>query len=299
MTWDNCIIRLNSDSTGSFYTGDIVTGTVILEFDQEQKIERIDLHVIGISKAQWTRSMPTMPYIKIYSEKKKILSISICDIFSEIISGKKIRPGIYTYPFHFALPLDLPSSFESKIAKVHYCIKIKSKPAVKVRKNVPLRILENVNLNHLEEMMITSIHDFVKAFRTSGKFSVSVKTYRAFASKQTVPFEIILNNSRKVKISKLTVALIQKLRYEVQTGYAEEEKTMCKAENKKFANALVEICNLKIEMPSLSPSTIHSLGAMVNISYEFRVKVKFRFHFSLIGSIPVTVATVPVIHHDF
>lgn len=56
---------------------------------------------------------------------------------------------------------------------------------------------------------ITSIHDFVKAFRTSGKFSVSVKTYRAFASKQTVPFEIILNNSRKVKISKLTVALIQ------------------------------------------------------------------------------------------
>lgn len=39
MTWDNCIVRLNSDSTGSFYTGDIVTGTVILEFDQEQKIE--------------------------------------------------------------------------------------------------------------------------------------------------------------------------------------------------------------------------------------------------------------------
>lgn len=38
--------------------------------------------------------MPTIPYIKIYSEKKKVLSIKICNILSDAITGKIyfIRP---------------------------------------------------------------------------------------------------------------------------------------------------------------------------------------------------------------
>lgn len=62
--------------------------------------------------------------------------------------------GIYTYPFHFALPADLPSTFESSIAKVAYCIKIKSKPAYKLRKVVPFTVLGNVNLNHVDEILV-------------------------------------------------------------------------------------------------------------------------------------------------
>lgn len=34
-----CTINFNSDSTGSFYAGDIVTGTVILELKNEQKFQ--------------------------------------------------------------------------------------------------------------------------------------------------------------------------------------------------------------------------------------------------------------------
>lgn len=40
MAWESCIVLLNSDSTGSFYTGDIVTGSAILEFKKVQKIDR-------------------------------------------------------------------------------------------------------------------------------------------------------------------------------------------------------------------------------------------------------------------
>lgn len=40
MPWETCNIILNSGSTGSFYAGDIVTGTVIVKFQQKQKIER-------------------------------------------------------------------------------------------------------------------------------------------------------------------------------------------------------------------------------------------------------------------
>lgn len=39
MLRENCVVNLNSDSTGSFYAGDIVTGTVVLEFEKEEHIE--------------------------------------------------------------------------------------------------------------------------------------------------------------------------------------------------------------------------------------------------------------------
>lgn len=48
----------------------------------------IDLKVTGTCKASWTRSMATMPYIKIYSGKKKVLSLLMTDIFRDYCNGK-------------------------------------------------------------------------------------------------------------------------------------------------------------------------------------------------------------------
>lgn len=53
----------------------------------------IEFKVIGVSKAQWTRPMPTMPYIKIYSEKQKILYYEI-DVFNEL-DGKFLKITIW------------------------------------------------------------------------------------------------------------------------------------------------------------------------------------------------------------
>lgn len=39
MSWESCVVLLNSDSTGNCYTGDIVTGTVVLEFTQKQHVQ--------------------------------------------------------------------------------------------------------------------------------------------------------------------------------------------------------------------------------------------------------------------
>ncbi|KAJ0174976.1 hypothetical protein K1T71_009117 [Dendrolimus kikuchii] len=299
MLRENCVVNLNSDSTGSFYTGDIVTGTVVLEFEKEENIESLDFEVYGVSKAQWSRAKPTIPYIKIYSEKTKILSIKINNVFNDIIAGKRIKPGIYSYPFHFALPVDLPSSFHSSIAKVHYSIRIKSKPFYKIRKTVPFTVLGNVNLNHIEDYLVSSTYEFEKTFRNSGLLHITVRTYTGFASKQTVPIEIAIHNEKKIKIQKINISLIQKLKYTVSKGYAEEERKMSKTEHRKFSNTLAEICNFDFDLPQLIPSSVHIIDPMVDISYLFRIEVTFPFHFALCGDIPVTVSTVPVIHYDF
>ncbi|XP_028170069.1 uncharacterized protein LOC114359767 isoform X3 [Ostrinia furnacalis] len=241
MVWDYCSVNLNSDSTGSFYAGDIVTGSVYLKFKQRKNIERIEFIVVGTSKAQWTRPRPTMPHIKIYSEKKKLLHITE-DLF-ENIQGKTVEPGVLTYPFHFALPNDLPSTFESGFAKVHYCIKIKSKGVCKRKKVTPFVVFGNINLNHIEEYL--------------------------------------------------------KLRYSIREGYADEEKKISKVEHDKFQNTKEESFALSIEIPHICPTSLHIPEPMINISYALRIEIKFPFHSTFHEDIPVTVATVPVLHYDF
>ncbi|XP_047996227.1 arrestin domain-containing protein 17-like isoform X2 [Leguminivora glycinivorella] len=153
MPWQSCDIIFNSGSTDCFYAGDIITGTVVVNFQQKQKIERFNLDVVGISKASWTRPMPTIPYIKVYSDTGVVLNIN-SDIFPEL-QGKTIVPGTYIHPFYFSLPPDLPSSFKSSIAKVFYFIKVQCKAAYKFKKktSAPFNVLRNVDVNHLDEFL--------------------------------------------------------------------------------------------------------------------------------------------------
>lgn len=83
-------------------------------------------------------------------------SFFICNVNRFFLSGKLVKPGVKTFQFHFALPDDLPSTFESSIAKVHYHIKIVGKAVSKFKKQkiVPFIIKANVNLNHIENYLV-------------------------------------------------------------------------------------------------------------------------------------------------
>ncbi|XP_045534698.1 arrestin domain-containing protein 5 [Papilio machaon] len=296
MVWENCNIVINSGDSGILYTGDVVTGSVTLEFKKVQKIKYVELRVIGISKARWSRITPTVPYLKIYEEKRKVLDTRI-NVFSEI-TGKKIRPGINNYQIHFNLPNDLPSSFKSSIATVSYYIKIMCKATCcqsKI-KIVPLIVMSRVDMNHLEENKVAMMYDMNKTFATSGTLTIYFKTYRCFAPKQSLPFGIDISNDKKAKISKIVVTLIQKLEYNVTAGYANDEKKICKTEHSDFCNETKEYCRMFMDVPQTVSSSINVTNPMIKISYVLRVEVIFKFHLTLCEDIPVTITTVPVQH---
>ncbi|KAI5643885.1 arrestin domain-containing protein 2-like [Phthorimaea operculella] len=299
MSWESCIILLNTDSTRSCYAGDCVTGTVVLEFKKEQKVDNISFKVLGISKAQWTRSSPTIPYIKIYSEKRTIFQYEI-DVFSDI-NGKKVKPGIQTFHFYFRIPSNAPSSFKSHIAAVDYVIRVQGKPKCFLSnlKTTQFTVLGNVNINHMPDYLEPAFVEKQKSFWPSGSFKLCFKTYKGFSPNQYAPFEAIIINENKVTISKINVSLIQKLKYTVSSGYAEDEKKIFRVVHKKFSNTLTERCSFGMEIPRIEPSSIYLTDPMIDISYILRVEVVFSLHTSLYEDIAVIISTVPVLHNDF
>nr|XP_034833312.1 uncharacterized protein LOC117989996 isoform X2 [Maniola hyperantus] len=263
-------------------------------------IKQIDFKVIGISKATWSRSSPTLPYIKIYSQTKRVLDISI-DVFKEL-QGKTIKPGIRSYQFHFMLQADLPPTFKDSIAKIYYRIAIQSKNACKIKRKhyFPFTVMNYVNINHISEYMIPMVYVLEKAFGNTSDFSVTFKTYRGFASTQQIPFEATITNEKRVKVRKICVALIQKIEYNVNSGYYNNENVICKTEYNEIKNLAKQTCMFSMEIPQdVIPSTINQTEPMVDISYSLQVKVSFQFHLPLYSDIPVTIASTPVTHGIF
>ncbi|XP_068632843.1 arrestin domain-containing protein 5-like isoform X1 [Battus philenor] len=298
MVWQNCNVTINSGDSGILYTGDTVTGALTLEFKKVHKIKYIEFKVIGITKARWSRVMPTVPYLRVYAEKKMVLEISV-NLFEEV--NGIIHPGINNFQFHFNLPNGLPSTFKSSIAKVSYFIRIKCKATCnrKKIKNVPLVVMNSVDLNHLELMKVPMIFEMTRSFPFSEKkLVIYFKTNRCFSPKQSLNFDIDINNEKGVKMRKITVTLVQKIEYTVSTGFANEERKIIKAEHCDLSKGIKEFVRICMDVPYTPPTSVNITNPMIKISYVLRVQVIFKFHLALYEDIPVIISTVPVMKHQ-
>lgn len=276
MVWESCNITLNTGFTGAFYTGDIVTGSINFNFKNKQKLENITCEIIGTTEAKWSRSKPTIPYIKIYSEKYRVFDIKYELADSAENGVTEIGPGIYTYYLHFVLPESLPSTFHSSIGKVKYYIKVVGKSSRLFKKECiePFVVIGRIDLNNIDVFVTPSYTEFVKTlWRSKGRVHMCLKTYKGFAPNQTVPFELVISNQNRTKISKIIISLIQKIEYTVQSGYANEEIMMTKSIFKNCTSEIAETCNFYMVIPEIVPSSINQSQPMIEIGYIFRVSL--------------------------
>ncbi|XP_041980939.1 arrestin domain-containing protein C31A2.12-like [Aricia agestis] len=300
MVWDKCNIILHSASDSCFYTNNIITGSIILEFTSKRKVEKVDMRVQGSCEAQWSRFSPTIPYLKIYSDKYDVLSVAF-DTF-ENINGRTVNPGVYTYQFNLFLQSDLPSTYEDSIAKVRYRVIVegKSKTGFKLyNKVLPFTVKNYTDLNDASiDYKVPLIFEGKKS-TCFGNFTLYIKTYRGFAPNQRLPIQVILENKKRIKVKLIEITLIQKIEYNVTEGFHNRDKRICSTMHKDIQSLKDEQCRLYLEMPPLVPSTVNETNPMVTVSYVLEAKVSFRYHTSLYYDIPVVISTVPVAHVNF
>ncbi|CAH4021149.1 unnamed protein product [Pieris brassicae] len=295
MVLEDCQVVFNNYK-GCFYTGDIVTGSVILGLKHSGIVKGLVLNVKGTSKARWTRPMPTIPHIKVYSENMEVLRIDISIDTKE----NTLLSNSLSIPFHFILPRDLPSSFQDSIAKTHYRVIIKTTKICKIMKKrvFPFVVVAHLNLNHFEYMLYKEkyLYELTKSFGKFKQYQFRIKTYKGIGSNQrNIPFVAYITNDKKIKVSKIVISLLQKLEYTVKSGYYNTEKKIHEIFFKDFKHNLEETYTFLIDIPPVVPSTINLERTLIKISYVYKITVCFRFHFSMNMEIPVVIGSTPVI----
>lgn len=74
-----------------------------------------------------------------------------------------------------------------------------------------------------------------------------------------------------IPFSKIFCFFLQKIKYTVHAGYANEENKVCKVEYKVNSSNDKELCRFTMNIPNILPSSIHVSEPMIGISYAFRV----------------------------
>ncbi|XP_047505763.1 uncharacterized protein LOC125050168 isoform X1 [Pieris napi] len=292
MVLENCQVVFNNYK-GYFYSGDIVTGSVIFGLKHNSVVKGLVLNVKGTSKARWTRPMPTIPHIKVYSEKIEVLRIDISiDTKENTLLSKNL-----SIPFHFILPRNIPSSFQDSVAKTQYRVIIKTNKRLQKRV-FPFVVVTHLNLNNFEFTSYNEkyLYELTKSFGKFKQYQFRIKTYKGIGSNQrNIPFVAYITNEKKIKVSKIVISLLQKLEYTVISGYYNTEKKIHEIFLKDFKNNLEETYTFLIDIPPVVPSTINLDRTLIKISYVYKITVCFRFHFSMNMEIPVVIGSTPVI----
>ncbi|XP_047505766.1 uncharacterized protein LOC125050168 isoform X4 [Pieris napi] len=206
MVLENCQVVFNNYK-GYFYSGDIVTGSVIFGLKHNSVVKGLVLNVKGTSKARWTRPMPTIPHIKVYSEKIEVLRIDISiDTKENTLLSKNL-----SIPFHFILPRNIPSSFQDSVAKTQYRVIIKTNKRLQKRV-FPFVVVTHLNLNNFEFTSYNEkyLYELTKSFGKFKQYQFRIKTYKGIGSNQrNIPFVAYITNEKKIKVSKIVISLLQ------------------------------------------------------------------------------------------
>ncbi|ESP05157.1 hypothetical protein LOTGIDRAFT_227836 [Lottia gigantea] len=120
-----------SNPQAVYYGGQTIDGYITVELNEEMKMRGIRLHFNGGARVHWTEQHSSgsgknrRTTTRHYSSHETYFDHCI------VLFGKGpgqsgedpvLKPGRYTYPFHYQLPVGIPSSYESYIGRVRYSL---------------------------------------------------------------------------------------------------------------------------------------------------------------------------------
>ncbi|GAB6029486.1 hypothetical protein CHUAL_005241 [Chamberlinius hualienensis] len=215
--------------TATYFSGQILSGNVVIDYDKELRINEIALRVHGVARVDWTEKNNDQCYSN-YEE--------FIDARMNIYDKGKDQTGIYespgerSYPFTFQLPANLPSTFISSHGFVHYyckaivqtteinCLTMSSK--VKVQKQ--FNIIHNIDVDTFPNM--NGVSSICQSQRlpticclSRGLLTISMSlNKRAFIIGESINIDYTIENRSSVHLVLLNVALMQKLLYTSSSG---------------------------------------------------------------------------------
>lgn len=129
----NCAINYNNNPDGIFYSGQNLTGSVIITCTKSKRIRAVIMTISGKATTRWETGFGND--LTTYSGDETLLESKHL-LIGEIEGPEfELQPGVYDYSFKCFLPEQLPTSLETSIGKIRY--------SVTVSVDIPSKIIDD------------------------------------------------------------------------------------------------------------------------------------------------------------
>ncbi|XP_042278134.1 arrestin domain-containing protein 3-like [Thunnus maccoyii] len=211
MTVKHLLLEYNKlNEQGTFTSGDILSGRVIVVTSKETKVQRFSVKAKGKAEVTWTDQNGQTTVV--HRDKKKYF------YFEHIILQDKnkgdgseiIGPGRNVYPFTFVIPnVDMPSCYEGKWGKITYSLRAQLTQSIwlvhKTKTEFPFLTKSEFPFASKSEIIIIGLKEQQYAtsilFLGSGKVTMNVMSEKMGLKQgeaMGVSVEVLNNSARTV-----------------------------------------------------------------------------------------------------
>ncbi|XP_036329503.1 arrestin domain-containing protein 5 isoform X2 [Rhagoletis pomonella] len=313
--FNNCIIMFDQNEFGTYFTGQIVSGKVVVTLEKSKKLKGIKLQICGFAACQWREKygqklavQKINPRVKrIYFGREEYIASTTYLVGSEHGSNFNMDAGTYTYTFSCPIPPNCPSSFESTYGHIRYLAKvtfIRNGAADRVH-NVGFTVLKLLDLNQESKMLKSpATNDALEnvCFFLSKAVHLKVDLQQTgYVPGQYVLVSADVDNQSSVDCKKLIITLNLRATYTSDTPALRTvsekiclAKKVCGHVPRYMRKAFAET----IRVPATAPTCEH-ISKVVRVSYELCVQAMMS---SVMRNpktvIPITIGNVPLTTAD-
>lgn len=291
-----CQIYLQKPPDGKYRPGSVVSGTVKYAIDKDTVYKDITISLIGKGKCSWSESRTDGKTEDTYQGTEKLVSIQNTLLDTKLDSAC-LNAGVYSHPFQFLLPNNIPPSYKDYYCLISYQIILKfERPglfnfAKTFKTDVPVvsafvsSIPEEPTIYELRK----SLFQLFSSKKSVVYLKATVKKLSVVAS-ETVAIDFEIDNRSKIIVTCIKVVLVERVTYKANCGnakWSEKEIKNCKVESDRIGPG-----GAKISMALPTTLGLMSIQNSKVLSRDYRMKVILRLpmpHIDASLDIPIII----------
>ncbi|XP_075986609.1 arrestin domain-containing protein 17-like [Anticarsia gemmatalis] len=306
MGFDYGTIILNNRN-GVYFAGQNIIGKIVFTKTKPKTISEFYVKFKGFCAVRWT---------DVAADNTSVVRSSNEEYFNRkytILEGEHtLEPATHEYPFTIPIPIDTPSSYESKYGHIRYHIKVvvKAKGAFSAdrEKSMMITVLTAVDLNKIPYCQHPLKFNLVDSYscccvrQGSSQVKVTIPS-GGFCPGQLMPVQVSVMNPSKVEIYGVRLAILKHTTYIAKSNSGKKKLHDTVAATRRGPIYSRTTRNWNFEMP-VPPIKVYNLELcnFIHIRYELKVTVDVSdFHHNswdtkpiIFGSIPLLRAIQPV-----
>ncbi|XP_064550790.1 arrestin domain-containing protein 17 [Drosophila montana] len=308
---NNCQITFDQNEHGTYFTGQVVTGKVIVNFNKTKKLRGIKLQISGYACAQWRRkhgrALPTNQFRpgrkRFFMGREDYIASTTYLMGSEQGQTFNIDAGSYTYTFACPIPSHCPSSFEGIYGHIRYLAKVTFiRPGASNRTtNVGFTVLKLLDLNQenklLREPASSEGMEYFCFMHTKPVHMKVTLQQQGYVPGQFMLIHADVRNNSSSDCKKLMIMIYLRATYTADTPAlrtVSEKILLAKREGGPVLHNCQKSYTESLRIPATAPTCEH-LSKVVRVSYEVRIVAVMNW---LMANpkvvIPITIGNVPL-----
>ncbi|KAH8360150.1 hypothetical protein KR093_011026 [Drosophila rubida] len=307
----SCEIDFRNNTLGTYYAGQVISGTVVLNVEETIMVQAVILKIRGYAATYWTNSktdVENKTTTESYSGHEDYIRSKLRNKLNNSLFVQSIEvaldPGSHVYNFACQIPAVCPSSFEGTYGRVRYMVTVKLIRPWKFDQifSRPFTVLKVMDLNREGLFLRTPAHsEDQKTYNCWPCRSEPLRLHlslpqRGYVPGQTMPVTLLVTNDSHVRLEEIKASLVMMVLYYSQCSVEtiSERFVVSNKQGEGVTKNSKKEFTFDLHVPA-TPPTCFDLCRIIQIAYQVEVETKAKgWHINERVHMPVTIGNVPL-----